>query len=429
MSHHVLALGAWLKNAACLLEPDGTAVWSPLHGDLGAPEACMALAGSADGFLQYCDGQLDAVAHDLHPDFFSTQLAQSLAHDLEVPAIAVQHHHAHLAVVLAEQAQLGQAISGPVVGLALDGVGLGSDGTAWGGELLLLDGATCTRLGHLQPLHLPGGDTAAREPWRMAAAVLHALGRGDEIATRFGQQVGDAQASGVAQMLARGLNCPVTTSTGRWFDAAAAALGLCLKQDDEAQAAIALEQAATRWLAGNADPVLDEALAPVIASGGTAAGADSSPAGTSCDPVHIDLRPLLSRLFEMGDNAGVGPAASTNTAATDDTANANIVGAGAALFHLTLADALARAAITAARQAGSDHVLLGGGCFFNQLLTERISRQIEAAGLQVLKPVTVSCGDAGLALGQAWVAQQQLKQLASQSTAGSAASTENGPCA
>ncbi len=408
MSHHVLALGAWLKNAACLLEPDGTVVWSPLHGDLGAPEACMALAGSADGFLQYCDGQLSAVAHDLHPDFFSTQLAQSLAHDLEVPAIGVQHHHAHLAVVLAEQAQLGQTIVGPVVGLALDGVGLGSDGTAWGGELLLLDGASCTRLGHLQPLHLPGGDTAAREPWRMAAAVLHALGRGDEIAARFSQQVGDAQASGVAQMLARGLNCPVTTSTGRWFDAAAAALGLCLKQDDEAQAAIALEQAATRWLAGNADPVLDGSMAPVVAVGATAAGEESSAEGTPPDLVHIDLRPLLARLFELGDN-------------TDE---------GAALFHLTLADALARAAITAARQAGSNHVLLGGGCFFNRLLTERLTRHIEAAGLRVLKPVTVSCGDAGLALGQAWVAQQQLTLLQEQSsTASSAASTENGSCA
>ncbi|MBK6852690.1 MAG: carbamoyltransferase HypF [Burkholderiales bacterium] len=408
MSYPVLALGAWLKNAACLLEPDGTVVWSPLHGDLGAPQACMALAGSADGFLQYCDGQLSAVAHDLHPDSFSTQLAQSLAHDLEVPAIGVQHHHAHLAVVLAEQAQLGQPIVGPVVGLALDGVGLGSDGTAWGGELLLLDGASCTRLGHLQPLHLPGGDTAAREPWRMAAAVLHALGRGDEIAARFGQQVGDAQASGVAQMLARGLNCPVTTSTGRWFDAAAAALGLCLKQDDEAQAAIALEQAATRWLAGNADPVLDGSLAPVVAVGATAAGEESSAEGTPPDLVHIDLRPLLARLFELGDN-------------TDE---------GAALFHLTLADALARAAITAARQVGSDHVLLGGGCFFNRLLTERLTRHIEAAGLRVLKPVTVSCGDAGLALGQAWVAQQQLTLLQEQSsTASPAASTENGSCA
>ncbi|MEY2687052.1 MAG: HypF1 hydrogenase maturation protein [Pseudomonadota bacterium] len=408
MTHHVLALGAWLKNAACLLEPDGTAVWSPLHGDLGAPEACMALAGSADGFLQYCDGQLDAVAHDLHPDFFSTQLAQSLASDLEVPAIAVQHHHAHLAVVLAEQAQLGKPIEGPVVGLALDGVGLGSDGTAWGGELLLLDGATCTRLGHLQPLHLPGGDAAAREPWRMAAAVLHALGRGDEIAARFGQQVGDAQASGVAQMLARGLNCPVTTSTGRWFDAAASALGLCIKQDDEAQAATTLEQAATRWLGDHTEPVVDGSLAPVRADGNPAAGTVGTATSASAGQVHIDLRPLLARLFERGDNAGEG----------------------AALFHLTLADALARAAITAARRIGSDHVLLGGGCFFNRLLTERLTRHLEAAGLQVLKPVTVSCGDAGLALGQAWVAQQQLKLMQEQSsTASSAASTENGPCA
>jgi hydrogenase maturation protein HypF len=208
-------------------------------------------------------------------------------------------------------------------------------------------------------------------------------------------------------MLTRGLNCPVTTSTGRWFDAAAAALGLCLKQDDEAQAAIALEQAAIRWLAGNADPVLDESMAPVIDAGGPTVCVDGAASSTSSDLLHIDPRPLLARLFELGD----------------------CVGEGAALFHLTLADALARAAIGAARQACTEHVLLGGGCFFNRLLTERLTRRLEAAGLRVLKPVTVSCGDAGLALGQAWVAQQQLKQNSLQSTAGSATSTENGPCA
>jgi hydrogenase maturation protein HypF len=405
MSHHVLALGACLKNAACLLEPDGTVVWSPMHGDLGAPEACMALAGSADGFLQYCDGQVDAVAHDMHPEFFSTQLAQSLARDLEVPAIAVQHHHAHLAVVMAEQAQLGRALAGPVVGLALDGDGLGTDGTVWGGELLLLDGASCTRLGHLQPLPLPGGDSATREPWRMAAAVLHGLGRGDEIVAHFGTWVGEAQASNVAQMLARGQDCPITTSTGRWFDAAAAALGLGPKPGDEARAAVSLEQAATRWLGDHADPAVDRSLTPVV----QASTAASSPAGqtttTSTDLVQIDLRPLLARLFELGDGAGEAPLDANAKA------RAEVISQGAALFHLTLAEALARAAIAATRRVGSHHVLLGGACFSNQLLSQRLTRHLEAAGLTVLKPATIRCDDSGLALGQAWVAQQQLKRM------------------
>jgi len=165
----VLACGAWLKNTACLL--DGGTVWmSPLHGDLGTPEARGALLESVAQLQQMAGGPIEAVAHDLHPDFFSTGVAQQLAHKLGVPAIAVQHHHAHIAHVQAQHAP-GQAL----LGWALDGVGLGADHTAWGGELLLVQGATFERIQHLPPLHLPGGDAAAREPWRMAVAALHRL--------------------------------------------------------------------------------------------------------------------------------------------------------------------------------------------------------------------------------------------------------------
>ena len=264
MSTSVLAVGAWLKNAACLVL-DGRAHWSPVHGDLSDPAACAALEASVQALVQQARDAgkpVQAIAHDLHPDFFSTQLAIATADALGVPAIGVQHHHAHLAAVIAEH-----GITGPVVGLALDGVGLGTktdapcqaspvppEGdsrswggpangfTAWGGELLWLHGAQWQRLGHLQPLALPGGDRAAREPWRMAASALHALGLGDQIVPRFGLVVGEAVAGGVRQMLDKNLNCPLTSSAGRWFDAAAGALGLCHHQHDEAQAAIALER-------------------------------------------------------------------------------------------------------------------------------------------------------------------------------------------
>lgn len=366
----VLACGAWLKNAACLLDTQGQAHWSAVHGDLSDPAACVALEASALALLQR-HGPVRALAHDLHPDFFSSRLAMDLAATLGVPAIGVQHHHAHIAAVLAEH-----GLGGPVIGLALDGVGLGTDGTAWGGELLWVDGAQWRRLGHLHPLALPGGDRAAREPWRMAASALHALDRGTEIVPRFAPVVGEATARGVQQMLERGLNCPPTSSTGRWFDAAAAALGLSVRQTEEAEAAIALENAASRWIARQAthEPVSATWVAP--------------PTSTLPDGQRrLDLRGLVAALLDV-------------RADREDEA--------AAGFHLALADALAHWAMQAARRHDTTHVCLGGGCFFNRVLRERVVKRLQDAGLHVHLPGPRSCGDAGLALGQAWVAARQL---------------------
>lgn len=384
----VLAVGAWLKNAACLVLR-GQAHWSPVHGDLSDPAACEALAQSVQALVQQAadaGAPVQAIAHDLHPDFFSTQLAIATAAALGVPAIGVQHHHAHLAAVIAEH-----SLDGPVVGLALDGVGWGTktdspcqaspvppEGdrrswggpangfTAWGGELLWIDGPRWARLGHLQPLALPGGDRAAREPWRMAASALHAMGRGDQIVPRFGPLVGVAVATGVRQMLDQGLNCPLTSSAGRWFDAAAGALGLCHHQHDEAQAAIALEQAAARALARQ--PCLPPLPGALMQRDG-----------------RVDLRAVLAQLFDAPD--------------------ADVVAAG---FHLALADALAVALINAARQRGTRTAALGGGCFFNRILRERTVRRLFDAGFTVHLPGLPGCGDAGLAIGQAWVAAQQI---------------------
>lgn len=404
MSVTVLAVGAWLKNAACLVL-DGRAHWSPVHGDLSDPAACEALERSVQSLLAQADAAgapVQAIAHDLHPDFFSTQLAIATADARGVPAIGVQHHHAHLAAVIAEH-----GVTEPVVGLALDGVGLGTrtdtpcqaspvppEGgsrswggpangfTAWGGELLWLDGARWERLGHLQPLALPGGDRAAREPWRMAASALHTLGRADEIVPRWGPVVGESVAAGVGQMLDKGLNCPLTSSAGRWFDAAAAALGLFHRQHDEAQAAIALEQAAARALALRPD------LPPL-------AGALLHPDG------RIDLRPVLAQLFDAADPD-----------------------AAAAGFHLALADALAQALTAAARARDIRTAALGGGCFFNRILRERTVRRLADAGITTYMPGPPGCGDAGLAIGQAWVAAQQLARPTTQTPV-----EETVPCA
>lgn len=350
----VLACGAFLKNAACLLDGDQV-WWSPPHGDLATPAACTALQASVAALRERASGPLDALAHDLHPDFFSTRLALECASQGALPARAVQHHHAHAAVVQAVHGSSG----GPLVALALDGVGLGDDGQAWGGEVLALHGARCTRVAHLPPLRLPGGDVAAREPWRLAAALLHAQGR--DAVSRFAPQVGLPLARGVVQMLERGLNCPPSTAAGRWFDAAAGLLGLSLRQAAEAEAAVALEQAATHWLEAHDRPALP---APSLA-----------------------LDALCAELADEPD-----------------------AGRGAARFHLALAQGLVQAAVAAAQAAGATQVALVGGCFFNRLLSREVAAGLQAAGLQPLRPDPVDPGDAGLALGQAWAAALALQE-------------------
>ena len=171
----VLAFGPYLKNTLCVVK--GREAYLSQHiGDLDNVPTVNFLEETAAHLLHILDVEPQVIAHDLHPDFPSTRLAAAFAAERGIPAIAVAHHHAHIAAVLAET-----RYPKPVIGLALDGIGLGEDGGLWGGELLRVDGADCRRLGGLLPLQLPGGDKAAREPWRLAAAALHALGRNGDI--------------------------------------------------------------------------------------------------------------------------------------------------------------------------------------------------------------------------------------------------------
>lgn len=351
----ILACGAWLKNTVCVTRGDEAHV-SQLIGDLDSAEARQMLDDTVAQLCDSLDVQPEIVAHDLHPDFYSSQFAQTYAAQHKLPIIAVQHHHAHIAAICAEH-HIGEA----VLGLALDGVGLGSDGTAWGGELLRVEGAGFERLGHLAHLHLPGGDRAAIEPWRMAAAALFRLGRGDEIAQRFAGQPG---AQTVAMMLQRDLNCPLTSSTGRLFDAAAGLLGVSEVQEFEAQAAIQLQELALRH--GQVDPLNG---------------------GWRMDEKNIlDFSPLLAALSECRDKEH-----------------------GAALFHATLAAGLAEWAVHAARQHSIAVIALGGGCFLNDILLHNLTGRLVASGLQVLTWKKMQPGDSAISLGQAWVALQSIR--------------------
>lgn len=352
----VLAVGAWFSNTLCMTMGRDAYV-SRVVGHLDCPEACRAHENIARQWLAQLNEKPRAIAHDLHPDFYSSRFATELAGELGVPLVAVQHHHAHIAAICAEH-----QCNEPVLGLALDGIGLGTDGTAWGGELLCVNGAAFQRIGHLHLLPLAGGDRAAQQPWRVAAAVLHEIGRNEAIATRFS---GQPAAATVAWMLQRDFNCPRTSSMGRVFDAAAGLLGLCQVMDFDAQAAIALEQAASRHLSMHGWP-------PALPDGWKI-----SPEGV------LNLLPTLLYLADELDEKR-----------------------GAAIFHATLVAALVQWLQQASERTGISTVVFGGGCFLNQLLITQLLAQCQAIGLNVLTAQTVQPGDSAIALGQAWVAAQ-----------------------
>ena len=350
----VLALGGAWRTTACALRDD-LAVLSPHVGDLDSAAACRALDEAVEPLLALLQPAPAAIAHDLHPDFHGARLARQLADGSGALCLAVQHHHAHVAAVLAEH-----GVEGPVLGLALDGMGLGVDGAAWGGELLELRGAGFTRLGHLRTLRLPGGDRAAREPWRVAVGALVQAGRDDLARARFGDE---PALDGVLQLLQRPALAPPTSSLGRWFDAASAVLGVERRNGHEAQAAMRLEGLAEGH--GEVDPEPD--------------GVQWTSAGGP------DLGPLLVAL------AGEPCAAR-----------------GAARFHATLAWALAEWAARAAAARSLDTVACAGGCLLNGVLVAALARRLRACGLRVLLAGAVPPNDGALALGQAWVARRAL---------------------
>lgn len=349
----VLALGALFKNTICLTSGKDAFISQHL-GDLDNPTSCEQAATITQHLLDLIAVTPKIIAHDAHSDFFSTHQAHRLAAKWQIPTLAVQHHHAHIAAVMAEH-----GICEPTLGLAMDGVGLGSDHTAWGGELLLVNQANFSRVGHLNPLPLSGFERAAKEPWRMAAAVLHNLGRGAEIAQRFKSQ---SAARHLNNMLISGYQCPPTTSLGRWFDAAAGLLGICTINAYDGQAAMLLES-------------LAEQIAEVAPFYEGYYLSDNS----------LNFMPLMARLADE-----------TNAAF------------GASLFHTTIAHALADWAINAAHCYKINTVILSGGCFLNQVLTKKLMQLLKARHIITFTANQVPPNDGGISLGQAWVAMQQL---------------------
>ncbi len=302
----------------------------------------------------------NAIVHDLHPDFMSTQVAKDLAKARNIPCFALQHHFAHAWSVLAEHSFEGKALA-----LTLDGTGLGLDNTIWGGELLYIDTKNLEhkRLGRLAPFALPGGDAATREPWRIALA----LAKGTEyeghilaMLEQFGQkQFGPM----VLEMLERNVNCPQTSSVGRLFDAIAAGLGLCTHTTYEGQAAIKLEYAQNNisWTDKSG------------LSGGYA-----------CPPVKN------GELWELPSQALFLAALSEQDAAL-----------ASRRFHVGLAQGFAHMAKKAAAETGVKNIALSGGAMQNNVLQALLPHLLNNFGLNVLMQKDAPASDGGIALGQA----------------------------
>lgn len=327
-----------------------------------------------------------ALACDMHPSYLSSQWAREQARKCNLPLVEVQHHHAHVASVMAEAIAAGQLTTDArVLGIAFDGTGAGTDGTIWGGEFLVASLGGFERAAHLRTWALPGGAASVRDARRNAFALLSELGLLEHPgAERLLDGLDEQTRSVTATMIERGINSPRTSSMGRLFDAAAAILGICGQATYEGEPAIELEAAAWRAVgSGSTCPTGNMASFSVTES--------SRP-----DDCHVlNSRPLFKALLE-GTRAGV-PA-----------------GRLALDFHVTIAHASARIASEICAREGLDTVALSGGVFMNRLLLQLLTRELKSRGLTVLVPHSVPVNDGCIAYGQAAIARAHLAQIASQ---------------
>ncbi len=357
----ILACGAELKNTFCLTR-DQYAFVSQHIGDMENLETLQHFESTVKLYEQLFRAEPGLIACDVHPDYLATRYAKERAAEEGLPLFAIQHHHAHIASCLADNDW--PADGGPVIGVAMDGTGLGSDGRIWGGEFLIADYRTFRRFGHLQYLPLPGGDAATRKPYRIALAYLHrCLGTTPDLP--FLSAVPEEELEIIQRMVERGINTPLTSSCGRLFDAVSALLNICQETSYEAQAAIELEMAA----------------------GDLERGGTIYPFSISLDEavhiVHLDA--LLQSIVEA-IHRGLSRQEVSAT------------------FHDTLAEMIAQMCQLMREEGGMNTAALSGGCFQNRQLLRLTVDALQSRGFDVLLHRQVPCNDGGLSVGQALIA-------------------------
>jgi hydrogenase maturation protein HypF len=367
----LLAVGGHMKNVFALAR--GRFVYQSQHlGDLENLLGLEFFKESLDHLMRTFEIEPQAVAHDLHPGYLSTQWAKEWAQQHGLPLIAVQHHHAHVVGCMAEH-----GLEGPVIGLALDGTGYGTDGKIWGGEVLIARLNSFQRFAHLEYVPMPGGEAAIKEPWRMALGHLRAAGF-DVGSPEMLKLVGanEQEARVLERMIERGLNAPLTSSLGRLFDAVAAVVLERREVDYEAQAAIELEGCAV----SEQGDMSREDYCLELWDGGESRRPHVIPASRMWKAILSDLRrgEDLSRI--------------------------------AARFHAGVANGFVNAAAMARIETGINHVALSGGCMHNRRLARLLCEGLEEEGFEVFQHTQVSPGDGGLSYGQAVVASAILNK-------------------
>lgn len=358
----LLACGGHLKNTFCLGKGDQAFI-SHHIGDLENLETLTSFRAGIAHFQQLFAIQPQAIAFDLHPEYLATKYALETGISRQV---AVQHHHAHIASVIAEH-----GLEGPVIGVAADGTGYGTDGAIWGCEIMRADLLGFERLAHLAYVPLPGGEQAVRQPWRMAAVYLHQA-YGDaflELNIPFTKQFRRARWSILERMIARGLHCPRTSSLGRLFDAVAALLGVREEVGYEGQAAIELEALAARASVSRCYPFFL---------------GDTTPIALNAAPM---IRALVDDLRQGVSTAQI-----------------------ARNFHASIVELFAMLCLYAREWSGLTDVALSGGVFQNRLLLEGLAARLEALNFQVYTNRRVPPNDGGLSLGQAAIAAARLRK-------------------
>ena len=377
------ALGGELKTTFCLLK-NGEATLSQHQGDLHDMPTFDDYRRNLAHYTQLFDHQPTALVIDQHPDFISSKYAHKQAGLKSLPVLEVQHHHAHVASCLAEN---GYALdAAPILGIVLDGVGLGDDGTIWGGEFLLANYYGYERLGAFKPVFMPGGDQAVREPWRNLYAHLMAIMDWEELSTKFAQlglyrELEKRPRPILDGMIRSRVNAPLASSCGRLFDAVAAALGICVdRQDYEGEAAICLEGLAdeSALRGGNKNRAYPFAV--------------SQPRFGR--PRYLEPELMWRRLLD-DLSSNVPP---------------SLVSArfhrGLAAGVVAMAKELARSAHAQSRQFHT--IALSGGCFQNHILLSEVAMSLERANFRVLTHADVPSNDGGLSLGQAAIGAARL---------------------